>query len=264
MRRMLFVTIVLCLGISVAANAQMKLAIANDFAYEQPATLGNHNLESNLNLDLPTKVTAPGNMKNFYKGMIILGVLADLTIPFGDENEGFKHIASTAFSVHAMAAYVVANSIFLAIRAGFISFGTKTTEGSQGEFSYKYEDSYSQIPILFGAYYLFAMQSAFRPYIGLALGIFFQSYKVNWQESYGGFFEPFSLEKTFTSTAFGLVPTLGFFYILGSMMLHVCIDYAFIFSNLPTAEYDGQSEETSEKAKYLSFVLGIMFPLGSK
>ncbi len=158
---------------------------------------------------------------------------------------------------------MVARSILLQFRAGYNNFGKQTTEASEPGFTYKYEDTFSQIPVLLGAYYMFATGSGFKPYIGLALAIYFQTWAVNWQETYS-FGKPFSLDESFTNTAFGVVPALGFYYVLSSIMLHAVVEYAFIFSSLPTPEYNGQSEETNEKAKYLSVLLGISFPLGGK
>jgi outer membrane protein W len=189
-------------------------------------------------------------MMDFYKGMLLLGILADVSFPFGDKDTGFKHIAGTAWSVHAALTYLITKSIMLSLRAGHINFGTQTTEQTDEFFSAKYEDTFSQIPLLLGAYYLFATGSGFKSYIGLALGVFFQSYAVKWSETYN--FpgqQPFNLDESFTNTAFGLVPALGFYYILSSIMLHAVVEYAFILSNLPSPEYNGQSEDTDEKAK---------------
>lgn len=257
MKNVLNYVVVIILVVAITANAEMKLKLSSSTIGETPQTLINNNLTSNLKLELPAEVSAMGDMKDFAKGMILLGVLADLSLPFGDENEGFKHAAGTAFSIHAMAAYMITKSFFLALRAGYIKFGTQTEEGSDGGFDYKYEDSYSQIPILFGAYYLFATKGAFKPFIGLALGIFLQTYSVNWQES--GFGYNYNLDDSFSSTGFGIVPTLGSYLLLSSMMLYASIEYALIFSDLPTAGADAWDEQ----AKYLSVVFGVLFPLGN-
>jgi len=38
-------------------------------------------------------------MKEFLKGMMMLGILADVSFPMGSDN-GFKHITGTGFSGH--------------------------------------------------------------------------------------------------------------------------------------------------------------------
>jgi len=281
MRRTLFFIFSLFLVSSLCINAQMKLQLSQEITGEQPASFVNNNLETNLNLELPPEVTAPGGIKDFVKGMFLLGILADVSLPFGD---GFKHVAGTGFSGHVMFSYLVSTSVFLAIRAGYISFGKKTHEGNENGFEYKYEDSYSQIPILLGAYYLFATSGKFKPYIGLALGIFIQTYSYNWRED-SGFGDPWTQEGDASSTGFGIVPAVGFYYILGSVMLHAAVEYAYLFSEGPTVEYDeyeyeyespglskgsnytgiSQDEdegESADKASYLSILLGISFPLG--
>ena len=52
MKQMLFVTVVLFLSFSFVANAHMGLKLSNRYSHEQTVTLGNHNLESNLKLEL--------------------------------------------------------------------------------------------------------------------------------------------------------------------------------------------------------------------
>jgi len=67
----------------------MKLELSQEITGEQPASFVNNNLETNLNLELPPEVTAPGGIKDFVKGMFLLGILADVSLPFGD---GFNKI----------------------------------------------------------------------------------------------------------------------------------------------------------------------------
>ena len=149
MKQMLFVTVVLFLSFSFVANAHMGLKLSNRYSPEQTVTLGNHNLESNLKLELPARITTPPPGGEFYKGLFFIGALIDMTLPFGD---GFKHVAGTGFSGHAFAGYVIAKSILLAMHVGYIKYG-KQTSSDQFENN---EDSFSQVPILFGAYYLIA------------------------------------------------------------------------------------------------------------
>ena len=289
MKRVLCFTIIALLGVTFSANAGMKLQLRSDLAKSNTETFGNHNYQSNLNLKLPAEITAPGGMRDFYKGMLLLGILADVSFPFGDEKvtenppfePGFKHIAGTGFSGHVMLSYAVAASVLLAIRVGYLKFGTQTHEESDQYSSWKYEDKFSQIPILFGAYYLIATGSAFRPYIGLLLGAFIQSYKYSGTYTYddGEFMQTFSESADKSATAFGIVPALGFYYILGSVMLHLAVEYAYLFSKLELKEGDYSGQELSKVSgpnsitaegdvyesytiNYLSVMFGISFPLG--
>ena len=152
MQKVLYFIFVLFIGFNAAANGQMSLKLSNDISYEQPATLGNHNLESNLKLELPAGVTAPASSTDIVRGMILLGLLADISFPMGSDT-AFNHIAKTGFSGHVMVTYALTATFLIQLRAGYNTFGTKTEEGNEPGYSYKYEDSYSQIPILFGAYY---------------------------------------------------------------------------------------------------------------
>ncbi|MGB5529440.1 MAG: hypothetical protein WBQ32_05670 [Ignavibacteriaceae bacterium] len=275
--RNVLLTVLIVILVSSLGLAEMKLKLRYDLMESQPQSIINKNLENNLKLDIPAEVVPPADMKDFVKGMILLGILADVSFPMGD---GFKHIAGTGFSGHVVGSYLISSSFLIALRAGYITFGTQTEEGSvPGFFDFKYEDTYSQIPILLGAYYLFSTGSGFKPYIGAALGVFFQTYKVNWQES--GFGYDFSLDESFTSTGFGVVPAVGFYYLLGSVVLQVSAEYALLFSEGPTVDYSyeipelskvnnftgiaqdgGTDEETSDKASYISVNLGVSFPLG--
>lgn len=279
MRRVLYTLVVFALFASISI-AQMQLKLPAEITGKKQNDLIEKNLESNFQLQMPAEVTAPGGMRNFVKGMFLIGLLADLSIPFGDEDTGFKHIAGTGFSVHAMASYMVAASFMLSLRVGYVGFGQQVTEGSEFGQDFRYEDCYYQIPILFGAYYLFATGSMFRPYIGLALGAFIQKYSYKWSWTYSGFGteQTFNEEGDASSTGFGLVPTLGFYYILGSVMLHAAVEYAFLLSNLPEVTGDNttlekfngytgiaqEEEDTDVKASYLSILLGVSIPLGGK
>jgi len=287
MRRILLLVLSVILVSSLSLDAQMKLKLAQDITGETPQSLVNHNLESNLNLELLPEATAPGGMKDFVKGMFLLGILADISFPFGEGSDelqgntlepGFKHIASTGFSGHVVASYVVSASFLVSLRGGYISFGTQTQEPEDFPGA-KWENEYSQIPILVGGYYLISTGSGFRPYVGTAVGVFIQNYKFTGTYPYEGFLKIQQQTSTETadvsSTGFGIVPAVGFYYFLGSVVLHVAAEYAYLFSKL---EITGDDYSFSELAKtsginqeeykesysvnYLSVLLGASFPLG--
>lgn len=246
---------VLLLFTSVAF-AQMQLRLSSDLE-QQYLNTSQQKLQSNMKLNLPAfSVSSPDAME-FYKGLIMLGFLADVTFPMGGE-EDFGHIAGTGFSGHVVLSYLLNPQFLLALRAGYIKFGTQTEEGTEEGYNYRYEDSFSQIPILIGAYYLLSTKGAFKPYLGLALGAFIQNYAVKWY--YG---DTWSLDESFNSTGFGLVPEIGFYYLLGSIALQVSAGYNLLLSDAPAAEYDGETEETGT-ANSVSVNAGLSFPIGGK
>ncbi|NWG28281.1 MAG: hypothetical protein HXY48_07075 [Ignavibacteriaceae bacterium] len=273
----IFLIILSILLISPLGLAELKLKLPAEITGETTNSIIKKNLENNFKLNIPAEAVPPADMKEMVKGMIMLGILADVSFPMGSD-EGFGHIAGTGFSGHVMASYMIASSLMLSLRAGYISFGTQTEEGSDQFGSYKYEDSYSQIPILLGAYYMFSTNSAFKPFIGAALGVFIQNYSYTWTFSYdvGGQTYSDTQEGDASSTGFGVVPGAGFYYLIGSIMLVAAVEYAYIFSELPTEEEDeytpplskisrvAQEEEetTEEKASYISVNFGVSFPLG--
>jgi outer membrane protein W len=272
---LIFFSIIL---ISTISFAEMKLKLSADLTGETTQTLVNNNLESKLNLSLPSEVVAP-NMMELAKGAMLLGVLADVSFPMGSD-DGFKHVAGTAWSGHVEFSYFVSPVFRIMVRAGYINFGTQTEEGSDFGYSYKYEDTFSQIPILVGAYYMIPTGSGFKPYVGLAIGVFFQTYKVNWYEDFGGLLQPFTLDDSFSNTGFGVVPGIGAYYMAGSVLIQLGVEYTYVFSDGPTVDYsydyypysslnkvagvtqDETDSESSDKPSYFSVVAGVSFPLG--
>lgn len=273
----IFLAFLTFLFVSSISLAELKLKLPAEITGEATTSIINKNIEQNLKLTIPAEAVPPADMKEFVKGMIMLGILADVSIPMGSE-DGFKHVAGTGFSGHVVGSYLVSTSFLIALRAGYINFGTQTEEGTEQGFTYKYEDTFSQIPILLGAYYLFSTGGSFKPYIGAALGVFFQTYSVNWQES-SEFGYEFNLDESFSNTGFGVVPAVGFYMLLGSVALQVAAEYAILFSEGPTVEYtydpgefskvngisgiaQEEYEEESEKPSYISIIVGVNFPLG--
>jgi outer membrane protein W len=274
----IFLIILSILLISPLGLAELKLKLPAEITGETTNSIIKKNLENNFKLNIPAEAVPPADMKDFVKGMILLGILSDVSIPMGSD-DGFKHVAGTGFSGHVVGSYLVSTSFLIALRAGYITFGTQTEEGSEAGYSYKYEDTYSQIPILLGAYYLFSTNGAFKPYIGAALGVFFQTYAVNWKEEYEFGGEPFVLDESFSNTGFGVVPAVGFYYLLGAVALQFAVEYALLFSEGPTVEYtydpgelskvnnisginQDYEEESTEKPSYISVNFGVSFPLG--
>lgn len=265
--------LIVLLVLSNAVHAQMQLKLSNDFD-QQYLNTSSQNLESNLQLKLPEFSAPAPDAIEFAKGLIMLGILADVSIPMGEE-DGFKHIAGTGFSGHVVLSYLLNPQFMLAFRAGYINYGTQTEEGSELGYTYRYEDTYTQIPILLGAYYLFGTKGAFKPYIGLALGVFLQTYAVKWTETYGQGIPGYNLDESFSETSFGLVPAIGFYYVLGSVVLQAAAEYNYLFSGIPVAEeeynyelYKGNSisattaTDDDHKASSISVLVGVSFPIG--
>lgn len=268
------ILLVVLLLLSNAVLAQMQLKINSDFDNQNFPSVSS-DLKSNFKLDLPANsFSAPPDAIEFAKGLIMLGILADVSIPMGEE-DGFKHIAGTGFSGHVVLSYLLNEQFMLALRAGYINYGTQTEEGSDVGYTYRYEDTYTQIPILLGAYYMFGTKGAFKPYIGLALGIFLQNYAVKWTEEYGQGIPGYNLDESFSASSFGLVPAVGFYYLLGSVVLQAAVEYNYLFSGIPVAEedytyelYKGNSisattaTDDDHKASSISVLVGVSFPIG--
>ena len=267
-------TVLSIILISSLNFAEMKLKLAAELTGETTQSIINKNLKSNLKLEVPAEViTTPADMHELAKGMMLLGILADVSFPMGSD-DGFKHVAGTAWSGHVEFSYFVSPMFRVMIRAGYINFGTQTTEGNEQGFSYKYEDTFSQIPILVGGYYMISTGSGFKPYVGAAIGVFFQTYKVNWEDDF--FTTPY--EASFSNTGFGVVPGLGAYYMAGSILIQFAVEYTYIFSDVPYEDEDEYTiptaslskvsgiaqdeEEDSEKPSYFSVLLGVSFPLG--
>jgi outer membrane protein W len=272
--RILFIALFSIILISSLSFAEMKLKLSKDLTGEIAQSLVNKNLD----LTLPSEIVPPSDMQELVKGLMLLGVLGDVSFPMGNDS-GFKHIAGTAWSGHLEFSYMVSPAFRLMFRAGYINFGKQTEEGEEFGYSYNYEDTFSQIPILVGGYYMIPTASGFKPYIGVAVGAFFQTYKVNWVESYLG--NTWTLDNSFSNTGFGVVPGIGAYYIAGSVLIQLAVEYTYVFSDGPTVDYGNATytlaklnkvagitqdettyEEPSDKASYFSVLLGVSFPVG--
>jgi outer membrane protein W len=285
MRKVLLTLLTIFL-VSSLGFAEMNLKLNQNLLSETNSSIINNNLESNLKLEVPAEVvTPPADMKDFIKGMIILGILADVSFPLGgdgtDEDPGFGHIAGTGFSGHGMIGYLVTKSWMLTLRGGYVKFGEKTNTYNDVNGTITFTDNYNQIPILLGAYYLINTPSAFKPYIGLLLGVMIQNYTFDGTYSYSFGGQTYTDTETAdkTSTGFGIVPALGCYYLLGSVMINLAVEYNILFGNLELTEDDydynpssgfqkingvAQEEEYTEEytISYFSVLLGVSFPLG--
>jgi outer membrane protein W len=216
MKRVLCFTIIALIGVTFSANAGMKLKLRSDLSKEQTATFGNHNLATNLKLELPAEITNPGN--NEFLKMWLIGILADATLPLGD----FGDVWSTGFSAHAMLGYMIARSMLLNITIGYTSFSEK--ESVEGV-----DNSFSWIPLLVGLNYVFNPGKKFMPFVGLALGLYFisNSYSI----TYTIFGQTETQSGDANSTEFGIAPRIGAYYLVSAaVLLSLSAEYNLIFS----------------------------------
>jgi len=216
MNKVLYITIIALIGFTFSANAGMKLKLRSDLSNENTATLGNHNLETNLKLKLPAEVTNPGN--NAFLKMWFVGVFADATFPLGT----FGDLWSTGFSAHAMVGYMITRSYLLNLSVGYASFSEK--ESNEG-----FDNSFSWIQVLIGLNYVFNPGKKFMPFIGLALGLYFVSSSYSF--TYTLFDQTETINGDASSTEFGMAPRLGaYFLVSAAVLLSLTAEYNVIFS----------------------------------
>lgn len=213
MNKVLYITIIVLIAFTFSANAEMKLKLRSDLSNERTATLGNHNFESSMKLKLPAALAPSGKME-LLKGLFLIGLALDVSFPLGDFGDSW----STGFSAHAMVGYMIARSILLNLSVGYVRFSEK--ESQEGV-----DNSFSWIPLLFGLNYVFNPGQNFRPFIGLALGLYFLSSSVS-----GSIFGQ-SFDVSVTNTEFGIAPRLGAYYLISAaMLLSFTAEYNLIFT----------------------------------
>lgn len=212
--------IYLLLALSIVSSfsfAQMKLSLPAEITGETSQPFLNQNIESNLKLQVPADVLVPAG-DEFLK-MWFVGIMADASFPLGDFGEGW----STGFSGHAVIGYMVARSILLNLTAGYITFSEK--ESVEGE-----DVSYSWIPILLGANYVFNPGQKFMPFIGLALGLYLISYSYSY--SYTLFGQTYTESGDANDTEFGIAPRLGAYYLASAaLLITIMAQYDLIFTS---------------------------------
>jgi outer membrane protein W len=198
--------------VSSFSLAQMKLQLPTEITGESSQTFLSHNIESNLKLELPQHITAPGG--EFMK-MWMVGIMADVTFPMGD----FGDTWSTAFSGHAMIGYMVARSILINLSVGFVKFSEK--ESVEGV-----DNSFSWIPFLLGANYIFNPGKKFMPFIGFALGLYLSSTSYSYNISGENF------DESATDTEFGIAPRAGALVLISAAaMISIALEYNMIFTS---------------------------------
>ena len=209
-------TVITLIVVSSFSFAQMKLQLPTEITGESSQSFLNHNLESNLNLDLPQHITSPGG--EFMK-MWLIGIMADVTFPMGDLGDAW----STAFSGHAMVGYMIARSIMINLSVGYVKFTEK--ESIEGA-----DNSFSWIPLLLGANYIFNPGKKFMPFIGFALGLYFIS------QSFSYSFFGQNIDESVTDTEFGIAPRVGAMVLVSAaIMITLALEYNMIFTSGSTS-----------------------------
>jgi hypothetical protein len=194
--------------VSTCVFAQLELKLPSEITGERSASLFDKHLDSKLDLQVPADATAP---MGFDRGIWLVGLAADLSIPLGDFSNGW----STGFSGHAMLGYMMAKNILVNLMIGYVKFSTK--EDTQGA-----DVSFSWVPLLIGVHYVFNPGQKLMPFVGAALGLYFLSSSVT--------ISGYSFSDT--STEFGIAPRLGAYYIASAtVMLSIMAEYNMIFTS---------------------------------
>ncbi len=193
-------------------------------------------------------------------GSWMVGVLADVSFPFGDS---FKNFAGTGFSGHLFVGYSVVKAFQVTLRAGYVKFGEKSQDfsflGKIEQEGYTVNQNFSQVPILLGGYFTPELDPSclggpgscfsgnlFHPYVGINFGMFIQNYKWEQNYSYGGMTETY--EETESDTKFGIVPSVGSYYdVSPNIRLNLGLEWAYIFH---------EAEEGESNINYLSINFG--------
>lgn len=225
---------ILCLIIiSSVSFAQMKLQLPGEITGETSQSFLNHDLESNLRLDLPPEVTAPGGFGMLME-MWFVGLAFDLSFPL---SEGFKDVWSTGISANAMLSYFIVRSLLLSFSVGYVSFSEKESYENWERCNY-------WIPIIIGASYIFNTRSRFLPFIGFALGL----YLVNESWEYN------NQKQEWNESKFGIAPRLGAYYMVtAAILISLTVQYNLVFH-----EY----EEGGSNLSTFAIMLGFMYGLG--
>jgi hypothetical protein len=230
----------------------MKLQLLSDIVGEDMILVKNSVLnisEATSTNDLPTKL--PGDEGKLIPGSIIIGLLGDVTFPFGED---FKKYAGTGWSGHVYAGYSFLNTLQFTLKVGYIKFGEQDVDFSQlaktTQEEYTQTLTNSQIAILLGIIYTIGLDpsclglpncitgGSLLPYVGFQIGPFFKTWKsivtLPFYEANKSLQKSAqtsgTTEETESSTIFGIVPTIGAYYgITDKIRLNVGLEYSYLF-----------------------------------
>lgn len=123
-----------------------------------------------------------------------VGGQVGLGLPLGNLSDAY----SAGFSINGLFIYNLQNQLDLTGNLGYMRLGSKVSG---------LDASFSTVPLLAGIRYSFAGSSAFTPYVGAELGLFFSSTTVSYDFGFFG-----TQTATASSTDFGFIPQAGFTY----------------------------------------------------
>jgi hypothetical protein len=254
------------LVVSSITIAQMKLQLPADVEEETKVSinklvLNNSGVGSNSYL----LAELPGDKSKIIPGSFMVGLLGDVTFPFGEE---FKNYAGTAWSVHGFGGYVI-NPLILSLKVGYIRFGEVETDfgllkkGAQyGEILKAYN---TQMVIAAALAYLLSginptcvagiAGGIMDPFIAVAICMIFKSYfqTLIYNQGLNKIAETAQLQSDFedSSTIFGIVPSVGtFFHVSDDISLILSADYYYLFDKAD------EEIEGSSNINYLSLTFG--------
>jgi len=252
--------------VSSITFAQMKLQLNSDITGDEIVLVNKFELnksETNSTSVLSTKL--PTDVTDFIPGSLMIGLLGDVTFPFGEE---FKNYAGTGWSVHAFGGYIL-NPFIFTLKAGYIKFGEVETDyGLLEKGSAINEGSIqtnNQFIISLGLQWLLAgldptclaaiASGAIQPYIAIALCLIFKTYTYQFirQLGFNKVANTMQLNDEFeeSSTIFGITPSVGtYFNVSENIRLILSADYYYLF--------DKADEEIAGSANisYLSLTFG--------
>ncbi len=257
--------------VSSITFAQMKFQLPADIDGEDMISVNNSVLiksETNSISVLPTEL--PADATDFIPGSLMIGLLGDVTFPFGEE---FKNYAGTGWSVHTFGGYSVLNSLILTAKVGYIKFGEVETDyGLLKKGSAINEgsaQSNNQWVISLGGQYLPVLdpsclsclgtvnEGGFKPFIGLSLCLIFKIYIYKLLDVQG-FYKLENITQageTFeeNSTIFGISPSVGtYFSVSENVRLIINLEYSYLFE---------EADVGASNINYLSINFGGAYSL---
>ncbi len=244
--------------VSSFSFSQMKLNLPSGFETEE-------NLSS-LKLVINKAETLP-DATSLIPGTIMIGLLGDVTFPFGEE---FKNYAGTAWSIHGMGAYVL-SPIALALKVGYIRFGEVETDLNFFEKSTQFSETLkaynSQFVIAAALLYFFSGLSpscvtgtgvgSFNPFVGIAICLIFKNYVSSLVTNYGlsKVSNTLQLEEDYeeSSTIFAISPSVGtLFQLSKDISLILSADYYYLFD---------EADVDAANINYLSISFGAAYSI---
>ena len=258
------ITVVLVSSISFS---QMKLNLPSDIDEEENV--------SNLKLVLHktevqtgsySHIESPSDATSLIPGTIMLGLLGDVTFPFGED---FKEYAGTGWSIHGFGGYSILNTLILALKVGYIDFGKVETDFNTFDKVSQLEEGISQTNsqtiIALAIQYLFGtpgsscvspiLGGVLQPFVGIAICLIFKTYVFQ----YLGFSEINKFSKIAqsnneleeSSTIFGISPAVGtYINISKNFSLIFSADYYYLFDKAD------ETIDDSGNINYLSLPFG--------